>query len=392
MTDRDNEGGPAGWGPAPPASSDHPPQVARASPGWYPDPWSKGQHRYWNGQVWTGDAFPHGPSPHGPAEPWPGSSAGPGSGPSYEPVVPAYLTSSGDEPPDRTVAPPPPAWSPPTASGFPVNPPTTPNLPVPAEPRPRPPRRQVVAILLLVPLIVGLSSFAGFYLANRGRSKAAAQSSPPATTAPSVPGAVPGTVLPPGLSGLGLTQNDVGSGVTVQELENGNQVSAQAATLDLCNGTFPSESLRTARLQVVAVDDQGNSVLSTETVTYSTAAATAQAFSELASTATKCPATPVTSPIGEQTVTTHFNPPPDGAWPQVATVQRLAFDFNTTDQSGQSQRSLAVYLRRGRVLLGVYFNQPDAAQPSVAGQTTIPGIVNIFATRMAQLPASLVNG
>ena len=263
---------------------------------------------------------------------------------------------------------------------------------MPAEPRPRPPRRQVVAILLLVPLIVGLSSFAGFYLANRGRSKAAAQSSPPATTAPSVPGAVPGTVLPPGLSGLGLTQNDVGSGVTVQELENGNQVSAQAATLDLCNGTFPSESLRTARLQVVAVDDQGNSVLSTETVTYSTAAATAQAFSELASTATKCPATPVTSPIGEQTVTTHFNPPPDGAWPQVATVQRLAFDFNTTDQSGQSQRSLAVYLRRGRVLLGVYFNQPDAAQPSVAGQTTIPGIVNIFATRMAQLPASLVNG
>jgi hypothetical protein len=70
----------------------------------------------------------------------------------------------------------------------------------------------------------------------------------------------------------------------------------------------------------------------------------------------------------------------------------VAFDFVTTDASGQDQHSVAVYLRRGRVLLGIYFNQPDSAQPSVAGQTTISGIVNVFATRMAQLPQSVVTG
>jgi hypothetical protein len=240
--------------------------------------------------------------------------------------------------------------------------------------------------------LVGLSSFAGFYLANRGRTRAAAEGSPPAGTSPNPPGTAPGTTLPAGLSGLGLTQNDVGSGVTVQELDNGDQVSPQAATLDLCNGKFASESLRTARLQVVALDAQGNSLISTETVTYSTPAATAQAFSELTATATKCPDGPVASPIGEQTVATHFNPPPDSAWPQVAGVQRLAFDFQTTDSTGQTEHSVAVYLRRGRVLLGVYFNQPDGAQTSVAGQTTIPGIVNVFATRMGQLPESVANG
>jgi hypothetical protein len=309
----------------------------------------------------------------------PGSSGPPGS--------PGWPGS----PADGTEAPPPPAWSAPTA-GFPANPPTTPNLPIPDEKGTRPPRRQVIAILLLVPLLVGLSSFAGFYLANRGRTRAAAEGSPPAGSSPNSPGTAPGTTLPPGLSGVGLTQNDVGSGVTVQELDNGDQVSAQAATLDLCNGKFASESLRTARLQVVALDGEGNSLISTETVTYSSPAGTAQAFSELAVTAAKCPTGPVASPIGEQTVTTRFNPPPDGAWPQVTGVQRQAFDFTTTDSSGQAEHSVAVYLRRGRVLLGVYFNQPDQTQTAVAGQTTIPTIVNVFATRMGQLPESVVNG
>ena len=58
---------------------------------------------------------------------------------------------------------------------------------------------------------------------------------------------------------------------------------------------------------------------------------------------------------------------------------------------GQSQHSLAVYLRRGRALLGVYFPHPDGAQSAVKGQTSIASIVNVFATRMAQLPAAAVN-
>ena len=68
------------------------------------------------------------------------------------------------------------------------------------------------------------------------------------------------------------------------------------------------------------------------------------------------------------------------------------FDFVATDASGQSHHIIAVYLRRGRALMGVYFPQPDGTQAPVDGQTTIAGIVNVFATRMANLAASTVNG
>ena len=91
-------------------------------------------------------------------------------------------------------------------------------------------------------------------------------------------------------------------------------------------------------------------------------------------------------------MTTKFNATPDTAWAPVATVNRLAYDFTTTDQSGQSQHNIAVYLQRGRVLMGIYFAQTVGAQTAVDGQTTTAGIVHIFESRLAQLPASTVNG
>ena len=133
-------------------------------------------------------------------------------------------------------------------------------------------------------------------------------------------------------------------------------------------------------------------MLSTEAVLYSTPSGGAQALSELRSTAASCPASPVASPVGEPTVITHFNPAPDGSWSQVATVERVAFDFVATDASGQSHHFTTAYLRRGRALLGIYFSQPDGPQAPVDDQTTIAGIVNLFAARMANLAGSAVNG
>ena len=49
-------------------------------------------------------------------------------------------------------------------------------------------------------------------------------------------------------------------------------------------------------------------------------------------------------------------------------------------------------LRRGRILMGVYFAHPDGAQPAIQGQTTVAGIVDLLAKRIAQVPASVVNG
>ena len=197
--------------------------------------------------------------------------------------------------------------------------------------------------------------------------------------------------IDPSLSALAtvvVNQSDVGSGLTVAVFSGGTGLGQP--TLDLCNGTFPSESRRSARLQDAVVAGQDTVTLSTEAVLYFDSAATTQAFNELKDVAARCPATPVSSPVGAPTVVTKFAAPPDAGWPQTPTVDRLAFDFTTDDGNGTVSHSIAVYLRRGRALLGVYFSRPDGPQAAVAGQTSISGIVGVFASRLAALPTSVV--
>ena len=254
------------------------------------------------------------------------------------------------------------------------------------------------AIVVVLLLVGGLGFAIGWFATpdDSGSSRSAASQGTepsrgttpaPSTTAPPVTGDPSAEAL----RNLGLRQSDLTPSVSLVLIPGGNRVSG-APTLDLCNATYPSESERKARLQVAGLDGQGNVDLSTEAVLYSNAAATEQAFTELKAAAANCPNSPVQSPVGEPTTTTKFNSAPDGSWAQVAGVDRLAFDFVTTDdQGGEPAHSVAVYLRRGRALMGIYFPQPDSAQAAVAGQTTIAGIVNVFAERMAHLPDSVVN-
>src|SRR2546428_7534878 len=88
----------------------------------------------------------------------------------------------------------------------------------------------------------------------------------PSTPSPSAPSGSrdPSTPL---LSGLIVSDADVAPALTVAGLQGGNELTQP--TLDLCNGTFPSEGMRTARLQVAAIDRQGATVLSTEAGPYS---------------------------------------------------------------------------------------------------------------------------
>jgi hypothetical protein len=193
----------------------------------------------------------------------------------------------------------------------------------------------------------------------------------------------------PLLADLIVNDADVGPSLTVAGLPGGNGLSQP--TLDLCNGTYTSEERRSARLQVRAVDKMGETVLSTEAVLYTSGADTTNAFSELRRTAETCPTGPVDSPVGLPTVTTRFRPAPDTDWPQVPSVERLAFAFDTTDDSGNSTSSVAVYLRRGRALLGVYFSNADAPTAVVGGKTALGEIVNVFAERLAKLPVAAVS-
>ncbi|HET9770578.1 MAG TPA: hypothetical protein VFS16_06800, partial [Acidimicrobiia bacterium] len=118
---------------------------------------------------------------------------------------------------------------------------------------------------------------------------------------------------------------------------------------------------------------------------------TTAAFSELKAAAAACPDEPVESQTGGDPVTTRFKPAPDADWPQVPTVERAAFAFESIGETGETSQSVAVYLRRGRALLGVYFSHADAPTAVVEGRTTFAEIVNVFAERLAKLPVAAVS-
>src|SRR5579871_1776441 len=278
-----------------PAEPGPAPENAVPAPGWYPDPWLASQRRYWTGDRWTLDTLPGGADPGPPAAPptgWGSSPLGP------DPFGPS---------PDRRRG------------------------------------RALIAVATVIGLLIGLG--AAYAFSRRSSNNTA---SPPVTspaTSPTNPGittppnTTPTSIQPadssdPGASSLNsvvVTQGDVTSPIVVAEEPGGNEVSGQT-TLDVCNGMYPSEALRTARLQVYAGDPAASEIaLSTEAVLYKNASATTQAFAELRFVAAHCPSTPVVSPVGEPTVATKFHAAPDGSWPQVAGVDRLAFDFTSTD-------------------------------------------------------------
>ncbi|MDQ1435421.1 MAG: hypothetical protein QOF59_2237 [Actinomycetota bacterium] len=313
------------------------------------------------------------------------------------PVVTEYVDPDPDREPDLETVPPAASFPPPYAG-----PPSAPSeQPAGTEPPPggRGPVTAFLAAVVVVALIVGFAT-ATLVLDARdtdtSRTSAASGSTSP-TTIPFFP--TPGPTAPSGpvdrddgvLAGLIVKQTDVPASATVHHLPHGADLTV--GTLDLCNGTFPTEAKRTARRQVSLTDAQGVTHFSTEAILYRGASVGAHAFDELRSVVAHCPSTPVKSPIGEATATTTFRPAPDGAWPRTPTVERLAYDFvSVSTDSPVPSHAMAVYLRRGRVLMGLYFPAPETPQIAVHGRTTIPGIVSVFQDRMAKLPARVVNG
>jgi hypothetical protein len=284
--------------------------------------------------------------------------------------------------PSPSAWPPPHAWPPVSTPAPPPSP--TPWLPPGPPPHDPSSRTGWVAGVVALMVVAGLLSFAITYNARSDSSNSSANVGP----TPTLPGRIG---APAALDRISLRQTDVVDGVAVGMITNGDQLTRP--TLDLCNGTFTTEALRTARFQVAALAATGNAPLSTEAVQYRSTAAGAKAMAELQEVAAKCPNTPVVSPVDEPTVVTKFNAPPDASWGHVPNVQRLAYDITATNpDTGQSFHSVVVYLRRDRVLMGIYFSRPDGPQSYFAGKTSVGDIVRVFESRMADLSNSAVNG
>lgn len=354
-------------------------------PGWYADPGGGDGQRYWTGEVWAPD------QQQATAPAWPQAAA-----PTWSPQPGGYPTdylSSHD-------------------TGFPAG------YPGPLEQRPAPWRRAATWLALSTGLVAGFG--AGFAVADarkRGVAKRAPVSSSapgpevstapeptpseptpseptgpeptgpeptaPSTQAPPAQGNAP-QPPPPGdtplnptdpaaalLDQLGLRPTDVEPAAAVGLIEGGDQVRGQK-TLDLCKAVFPSESHRTARRQLVAVDATRAQIMSTEAVLYDSPAALANGFTQLKRAAPLCKAKTGI----------------DKDWPQVADVQRLVFETTGPGAAGAAQPSTAVYLRRDRTLLALYFRDEVVARTQIAGQKSIQAIVAVFARRLADLPST----
>jgi hypothetical protein len=193
------------------------------------------------------------------------------------------------------------------------------------------------------------------------------------------------------LQQVSLHPAELQPGFTVLPITGGDQVEGQV-TLDLCAATFPSEDLRRSRLQVSAVDQSGNGLgLGTEAVLYKDEAATEQAFRELRSARDKCPDRFVQGNQEVPPLKYQFEPAPDTTWADVAGVTRLAFRFTLTDEQGQTASALIVFLRRGRLLVGVYaFGEAvDVVLAQDVGG--VEGLVERVAGRMSDVAVAVVS-
>lgn len=155
-----------------------------------------------------------------------------------------------------------------------------------------------------------------------------------------------------------VTAADAGPGL-VQKVPQGGDKVTDEVTLDVCGARFPSESLRTARLQVV-YERGGTAVASNEVVTYQ-AGGTAQARTEVLHAVTSCPHHPVTSDVaGVPPLTYTLTPLPSRAgWP----TGTLAYLESATDGK-QTQKSIGIFMWHGHVFSGVYGPADAAGSPS----------------------------
>ena len=163
---------------------------------------------------------------------------------------------------------------------------------------------------------------------------------------------------PPNVTKMLLTAGQVGPGYVVLQRQDGFGVK-NTVTMDLCGRTgYPSEKLRTARLQVNYLKQNTTLGLSNEVVAYKPGGA-AQAMAEAIRHARSCPGTPIatgdpTLPPLRFTITRISGPKLLKGY--LAVRVRVT---GTVKGKHVDNTSYAVYQRLGNVLSGTYSFGPN---------------------------------
>jgi hypothetical protein len=155
----------------------------------------------------------------------------------------------------------------------------------------------------------------------------------------------------PDLSHVVLAGAQVGSGYKLEAYPFGNSIIGEA-TLDLCGASYPSEILRTGRLQVRYAHTGNSLTVSNEVVTYVPGGAK-EALKEVNEVATVCAKKPAVLKQAGVTETYKVSFLKDPRVPAGAVAVRIEIEVSK-GKKHTTQTGVAVYQIKGNTLSGLY--------------------------------------
>jgi len=193
------------------------------------------------------------------------------------------------------------------------------------------------------------------------------------------------------LASAGLTSTDFATGYTMSLVKDGDSLTVP--TLEFCGASFPSESTRVARRQVVLLDPTQQPMgASSEVVLYRTAADAAAALDQLRAAASSCdPRTPVTVAGGKITVkqTTTGDIDVTGF---VDTGSRVLLATSFDDAaSALSARTITVWQVKGRLLVILQLNHAGTDPFTAKDRTNFHLLGSTLATRLTAVEKTLAS-
>ncbi len=155
----------------------------------------------------------------------------------------------------------------------------------------------------------------------------------------------------PNLGKVVLQGGQIANGYKLSTYPGGTSFIGET-TLDLCAGAYPSENLRTGRLQVSYTHPAKTVDVSNEVVTYVSGGAQ-QALSEVSRVAQTCSTKPVVQKRGAITTTFQATPVHDPHLPANTVAVKLVIK-QTNGKKHVTQTGIAIYQVKGNTLSGVY--------------------------------------